>query len=69
MKARPKALLIGVLVGAIAGAILALTATPETDGEEGSETGLAALGPGDYVQLGIAVLALARQFGTMLKRV
>jgi hypothetical protein len=29
--------------------------------------GLAALGPGDYFQLGISILTLARQFGSMLR--
>ena len=28
--------------------------------------GLAALGPGDYFQLGISILTLARQFGSMI---
>lgn len=69
MKARPKALLIGILVGATIGAIMALTASPSDEGSEGDKTGLAALGPSEYIQLGVAVLALARQFGTMLKRV
>lgn len=69
MKARPKALLIGILVGATVGAILALTASPDEEQGEDGETGLAALGPGEYIQLGVAILALTRQFGTMLKRV
>jgi hypothetical protein len=36
---------------------------PDDDGK----MGLAALGPGDYFQLGISILTLARQFGSMLR--
>jgi hypothetical protein len=64
---KTKALLIGVLVGAAVGALLGWTAT---DGHKDAEDEhpLAVLGPTDYIQLGISVLTLARQFGAMLKR-
>lgn len=67
MSQKVKVLLIGAVVGAGLGALLAWTAA---DGHEDAEEGhpLAALGPADYVQLGISVLTLARQFGAMLKR-
>ncbi len=69
MKARPKALLFGVLIGAAVGVILALMATPEQSDENGENTALASLGPAEYLQLGFAILTLARQVGTVLKRV
>ncbi len=69
MKYRTKALIIGTLVGAAVGAILALTSTEGYDEAESSENPIAALGVGDYFQLGISILTLARQFGSMLKRV
>jgi hypothetical protein len=69
MKYRTKALIIGTLVGAAVGAILALTSSDGYDEAKSSENPIAALGPGDYFQLGISILTLARQFGSMLKRV
>ena len=69
MTARPKAILVGVLVGAALGAITALMAAPDEEAADGGETGLAALGPGEYIQLGIGFLAFARQFGALLKRI
>jgi hypothetical protein len=69
MKYRTKALLIGTVVGALIGAVLALTSADGYDEASSAESPIAALGPGDYFQLGISVLTLARQFGQMLKRV
>jgi len=68
MKYRTKALLIGTGIGALIGAILALTSAAGYNDAESSESPIAALGPGDYFALGISVLTLARQFGQMLKR-
>lgn len=68
MKYRTKALLIGTGVGALIGAILALTSASGHDDAKSTESPLAALGPGDYFALGISILTLARQFGQMLKR-
>ena len=69
MKYRTKALLIGTAIGALVGAVLALTSADGYDDASGAESPIAALGPADYFQLGISVLTLARQFGQMLKRV
>jgi hypothetical protein len=69
MKYRTKALLIGIAVGAIFGAVLALTSAEGYDDASEAENPIAALGPADYFQLGISMLTLARQFGQMLKRV
>ena len=68
MSYKTKALLIGALVGASLGALLAWPAAyGHDDAEEGHPLGV--LGPADYFQLGISVLTLARQFGAMLKRI
>ena len=68
MTYKTKALLVGIFVGAAVGALFAWTAADEHDeAEEGHP--LAVFGPGDYFQLAISVLTLARQFGGMLKRV
>ena len=69
MKFRTKTLLIGTAIGALVGAVLALTASEGYDEASSAENPIAALGPADYFQLGIGVLTLARQFGQMLKRV
>jgi hypothetical protein len=69
MRYRTKALLIGTALGALLGAILALTSADGYDEAKESENPIAALGPSDYFQLGISILALARQMGQMLKRV
>ena len=69
MKYRTKALLIGTAIGALVGAVLALTSADGYDEANSTENPIAALGPGDYFQLGISILTLARQFGQMLKRV
>lgn len=69
MRYRTKALIIGTALGALIGAIFALTSSAGYDDASESENPIAALGPADYFQLGIGVLTLARQFGQMLKRV
>ncbi len=69
MKIRAKPLVIGSLLGAAFGAVLAMIASGGYEEADESENPIAALGPSDYVQLGIAMLALARQFAGMLKRV
>jgi hypothetical protein len=57
-----------MLAGALLGAAFAWVASDgEHEGKEG-HVGLAALGPGDYFQLGISLLNLARQFSGMVKK-
>jgi hypothetical protein len=68
MKRRNKSLMIGVAVGALLGAVLALIATEGYEEASASEDPVKALGVGDYLALGISLLSLARQFGAMLKR-
>lgn len=67
MNRKTKALVVGVLFGAVVGGIFGYLST-SAENDEG-ETGLAALGPADYFQLGIGILTLARQFGGMVKRI
>jgi hypothetical protein len=67
MDRKAKALLVGAVFGAMVGGVFAWLASG-TENEEG-ESGIEALGPSDYLQLGIGLLTLARQFGSMVKRV
>jgi hypothetical protein len=68
MSYKTKTVLIGLLAGALLGAAFAWVASDGEPGESGEPAGLAALGPGDYFQLGISMLTLARQFSSMLKK-
>lgn len=69
MNDRTRALITGVIAGGILGAVLAWIATDGYDEASSRENPIKALGPGDYLALGIGILTLARQFGAMLKRV
>lgn len=64
MSHRTKAILVGLLAGAFLGAAFGWVVGNNEPDEE--MPGLAALGPGDYFQLGISILTLARQFGSMI---
>ena len=65
---RRKAVLIGLIAGAVLGAILAWVASEDLDElEEGEVRGVANLGATDYFSLGMSILTLARQFGDMLR--
>ena len=68
MNHRTKSILIGVLSGALLGAAFAWVAGDGGDAEGDEHLGLTALGPGDYIALGISILTLARQFSGMIKR-
>lgn len=65
---RGRAVLIGLIAGALLGATLAWVAS-EDDGEfeDGEVRGVAKLGATDYFSLGMSILTLARQFGDMLR--
>jgi len=64
MSHRTKTILVGLLAGAFLGATFGWVIGNNEPDEE--MPGLAALGPSDYFQLGISILTLARQFGTMI---
>jgi hypothetical protein len=68
MSYKVKALLIGAIGGALLGATFAWIASEGDLDERGEPVGLAALGPGDYLGLGISILTLGRQFSSMLKK-
>lgn len=69
MNHRTRALLIGAIAGALLGAAFAWVASDtDADGEADALTALKRLGPMDYFALGIAILNLARQFGSMLHK-
>ena len=65
MNYRTKSIVIGLLAGAVLGAALGWVVSDDDLDDEMS--GLASLGPGDYFQLGISILTLARQFGGMIR--
>lgn len=70
MRPRTKSIVIGIAAGAAIGAVFGWIIG---DGEETATRsievgGLAALGPGDYLKIGIAVLALAREFNAMIRK-
>jgi len=66
MNHRMKSILIGLVAGAILGGAFGWVVGDNEPDDDG-QMGLAALGPGDYFQLGISILTLARQFGSMLR--
>ncbi|MCB0047271.1 MAG: hypothetical protein H6642_15700 [Caldilineaceae bacterium] len=66
MKPKTKAIILGGLAGASLGALFAWSVT-NVDEDDG-EVGISALGPGDFVGIGIAVLSLARQFSEMIRK-
>ncbi len=68
MTVRSKTLLIGAAAGALIGIALAWIATDGDKDEDGNPVGLASLNTGDYFQLGMAILTLARQFTGMVKK-
>jgi hypothetical protein len=68
MSHRTKSILIGVAAGALLGAAFAWVAGDGSGDAEEQGNPIAALGPGDYFQLAISILTLARQFGGMLQR-
>lgn len=65
MKSQTQSVIIGAVLGALLGGSFAWIASQNT--ESGEKAG-AKLGPSDYFQLGIGVLTLARQFGSMIQR-
>ena len=68
MNTRRKAVLIGLVAGALLGAAFAWVASDGEPDEDGNELrGVAKLGPTDYFSLGMSILTLARQFGDMLR--
>lgn len=68
MSHKTRAVFIGLAAGALLGAAFAWVASNGADESSDGENPIAALGPGDYFQLGISILTLARQFGGMLHR-
>jgi hypothetical protein len=68
MSYKMKALLVGATAGALLGVVFAWIASNSESSERGEPAGLSALGPGDYLQLGISILTLGRQFSSMVKK-
>ena len=57
-----------LLAGALLGATFAWVVSDDDAKSSDEPAGLAALGPGDYLQLGISILTLARQFSSMVRK-
>lgn len=68
MNYRTKALLIGALAGALLGGAFAWVASEGDPDDPEAQIGLSKMGPSDYFQLGISILTLARQFGSMVRK-
>jgi hypothetical protein len=67
MNRRQRSLLIGILSGALLGALIAwvyMGAQEERRGEQG----VPKLSPMDWVRLGLVILGAARQIGEVVKR-
>lgn len=56
----------GVVVGAAVGGAFGWLASSRS--KEGNKPSIATLSPAQYFQLGIGVLTLARQFGSMIQK-
>jgi hypothetical protein len=69
MDHKSKAIVIGVGAGALLGAAVAWVASQGYDEAKEGEDPIKALGPADYFTLAIGILTLARQLGSMIKRV
>lgn len=69
MAPKTKAVVIGLGAGALLGAAFAWIASSGYDDAKEGENPIEALGPADYFQLAIGILTLARQLGSMIKRV
>lgn len=72
MSVRTKSVLIGLAIGAAAGAIFGWISSGEhssNDGTRTAEVGLSTLAPGDFLKIGISLLTLARELGQMVKRI
>ncbi len=69
MNPKLKSLLIGLAAGALLGATMGwVFGDGKEQADEQGKTALAALGPGDYIKLGISILVLAREFSGMVRR-
>jgi len=69
MNVRAKSVVIGMLIGAAAGAVFGwISAHEGDDPERTGATGLSTLAPGDFLKIGISLLTLARELGQMVRR-
>jgi gas vesicle protein len=69
MSDRMKSVMIGALLGAAVGAIFGMIVGDANDSQVAvKRNSLATVSPTDYMKIGISVLTLAREFGSMLKK-
>ncbi len=69
MSRRQRSILIGIISGALLGALIAWVYAGAQEEERGGERGALRLGPMDWVRLGLVILGAARQIGEVVKRV
>ncbi len=72
MSQRTKSMLIGLAIGAAAGAVFGWVSSQEhvqSDGTRMGTVGLSTLAPNDFLKIGISLLSLARELGAMVRRV
>jgi hypothetical protein len=65
MNARNKALIVGGAIGALLGLLAAWIYVREQPEEEGQETPLPEVAPGDALKIGLTVLGLLRQVAAL----
>lgn len=71
MNERTRSLVIGLVFGALVGAVFGWIvgdAEEEASRAPGQPVGLAAMTTGDFVKIGISVLALVRELNVMMQR-
>ncbi len=69
MSERMRSVLVGTLLGAAVGAIFGMIIGDANDSQVATKrSSLATVAPADYMKIGISVLTLAREFGSMLKK-
>lgn len=68
MNRRQRSILIGLISGALLGALIAWVYAGAQEDERGGGRAVPKLGPMDWVRLGLVILGAARQIGEVVKR-
>ncbi|MCS7221133.1 MAG: hypothetical protein RML36_12075 [Anaerolineae bacterium] len=69
MSRRQRSILLGIVSGALLGALIAWIYAGAQEEERGGAHAIPRLGPMDWVRLGLVILGAARQIGEVVKRV
>ena len=69
MNERMKSIMVGAFLGAAVGAVLGMIVGDANDKQVAvKRSSLAQVAPSDYMKIGISILTLAREFGSMLSK-